>query len=112
MDVKAVMDKFHRLNAKINKVSTTIHKSFDNRLVYLTESGSKQVSVSVERFNQIRDELTGQVRESFKKLRTENRLLKGYPNLGKVAKKQLQSMEELLQDIKSRFFEDEDDNKD
>jgi uncharacterized membrane protein len=111
MDVKAFMDKFRRLNSRIVNASNTVIKSLESQIEIKVDGIHETTLKSVERFNQWKDDLTVQFNESLSKLKSENRLLKGFPNLSSAAKKQLQSIEELLQELKKRLFDDETANK-
>ncbi len=111
MDVRAFMDKFRQINNRIVNASNTVLKSLEDHLDVRIDGIHETTLKSLEKYNQWKDDLTVQFNESFSKLKSENRLMREFPYLSDAAKKQLQSIEELLQELKSRIFEDNNNNK-
>lgn len=107
MDIRAFMDKFRKLNNRIVNASNSVLKNLESHIEIHVEGIHEATLKNVGRFNQWRDDLTVQFNESLTKLKRENRLLRGFPNLSSTAKKQLQSIEELLQELKKRLFDDD-----
>ena len=115
MDVKKVMDKIHKLSDSISKVATDIRGNVEVRFDEFQASATKRA----ERFAAWRNDVSKQmseIRETFgssirgKSVDKEkvNRLLNGYPNFSRTTKKQLKSLEELLNEIKKRIKDDDD----
>jgi uncharacterized membrane protein len=117
MDVKKVMDKVHKLSDSITKVANDIRGNAEVRFDEMQASATKRA----ERFTAWRGDISKQMSEIVdtfgSSIRTRgkgadkekiNRLLNGYPNFGRVAKKQLNALEELLTEIKKRITDDDE----
>lgn len=113
MDIKKVMDKVHKLTDSITKAANEIKNNVGGRFDGFQASASKRA----ERFGFWRGDVAKQTSDildvfgsSIREKRVDkekiNRLINGYPNLSRVAKKQLDSLEELLADIKNRIMDD------
>lgn len=115
MDVKKVMDKVHKLTDSITGVANALRNNVEVRFDKLQVSASKRA----ERFGFLRGNVTKQTNDILdvfgasirgKKVDKKkiNRLINGYPNLSRVAKKQLDSLEEMLTEIKNRIMDDDE----
>ncbi len=113
MDIKKVMDKVHKLTDSINGVANALKNNLELRFDKIQVTASKRA----ERFGFLRGYVTKQTSDILdvfgssirgKSVDKEkiNRLINGYPNLSRVAKKQLDSLEELLTEIKNRIMDD------
>lgn len=113
MDIKKVMDKVHKLTDSINGVANALKNNVELRFDKIQVTASKRA----ERFGFLRGYVTKQTSDILdvfgssirgKSVDKEkiNRLINGYPNLSRVAKKQLDSLEELLTEIKNRIMDD------
>lgn len=110
MDVKKVMDKVRKLTDTISKTAKDMRQSVETKTAYARR---------MERYNSWKGDMLRQmseVREVFetslrsKKVDKEkfNRLIKGYPNLNKVAREQLNSLEDLVAEIKRRITDNDE----
>lgn len=110
MDVKKVMDKVRKLTDTISKTAKDMRQSVETKTAYARR---------LDRYNTWKSDMLRQmseVREVFetslrsKKVDKEkfNRLIKGYPNLNKVAKEQLNSLEDLVAEIKRRITDNDE----
>ncbi len=115
MDVRKVMDKVRKLSESVTKTANDIKESFGLKVDELQATAAKRA----ERFAAWRAEMSKQANEIFetfgstmREKRTGkekiNRLINGYPNLSRAAKKQMVSLEELLNEIKRRITDDDD----
>lgn len=113
MDVKKVMDKVRKLTDSITRVANEMKSNVEGRFDELQVSASKRA----ERFGFWRGDVAKQTSDildvfgsSIREKRVDkekiNRLISGYPNLSKVAKRQLDSLEELVAEIKNRIMDD------
>lgn len=114
MDIRKVMDKVHKLSETISKVANDIKGNVEVRFDEFQATAAKRA----ERFALWRSDVSKQMMEivetlgsSIRKKNVDkeklNRLITGYPNLSRVAKKQLKSLEELLSEIKKRITDDD-----
>lgn len=114
MDVKKVMDKVRKLSDSVSKAANYIKDNVGVRYEGLQATAAKRA----EKFTLWRNDLSKQMVEivdifSFstrgKSTNKEkvNRLLSGYPNFSRVAKKQLKSLEQLLSEIKKSITDDD-----
>ncbi len=119
MDVKKVMDKVHKLTDTITNVANDIKSNVEVRFDGIQASAAKRV----ERFAAWRGDMAKQMSEivepfgfavrgkkADKKKNREkiNRLINGYPNFSRIAKNQLDILEELLNEIKKRITDDDE----
>ncbi len=115
MDVKKVMDKIHKLSDSISKVANDIKGNVEVRFDEFQASATKRA----ERFaawrndvskqmSEIRETFGSSIREKSVDKEKVNRLLNGYPNFSRTTKKQLKTLEELLNEIKKRIKDDDD----
>lgn len=121
MDIKKVMIKVSKLTESISGVANAVKNNVELRFDKFQVSAAKRA----ERFGFLRGYVTKQTndildvlgspaqkegKEGKKGLDKEktNRLINGYPNLSRAAKKQLDSLEELLTEIKNRIMDDDE----
>jgi uncharacterized membrane protein len=115
MDVKKVMDKVHKLSDTISRVATDIRGNVEVRFDGFQVSASKRAerfavwrSDVSKQMSDIVDTFGSSIRGKNVKKGKFNRLINGYPNLSRVAKKQISSLEDLLAEIKKRITDDDD----
>lgn len=115
MDVRKVMDKVKKLSESVTKAANEIRENVGVMVDEFQANAAKRT----ERFALWRAEMSKQMNEIFETFgsgfrgkSTEkkkiNRLINGYPNLSSVAKKQMTRLEELLNEIKRRITDDDD----
>ncbi len=115
MDVRKVMDKVRKISDSVTKFANDIKNNVEVRYDEIQSSAAKRM----ERFTQWRSDLTKQVSELFEsagisfagkrnEYKGKNRLFEKYPNLVKTAKKQMDSLEDFLLEIKNKFTDSDD----
>ncbi len=124
MDVKAFMDKIHKLSDTVSAAKTEIVLRLESLQAGVIRQSDRFTSFmsgtapQMESFReQLEKRLPSRLREDSSKKKSKkeskekrNRHLSGYPNLTAAAKKQLASLEELYNEIK-RILQDNDDER-
>lgn len=115
MDIKKVMDKVHKLTDSITGLANALKDNVEVRFDKLQVSTSKRAErlgflrgYVTKKTSDILDVFGSSIRDKKVDKEKINRLINGYPNLSRVAKKQLDSLEELLNEIKNRIMDDDE----
>jgi uncharacterized membrane protein len=115
MDIKKVMDKVHKLSDSITVVANSVKNNVEVKFDEIQTSTSKRAEKFgfwrgdvAKQISDIVDVFGSSIREKKVDKEKVNRLINGYPNLSRVAKKQLNSLEEIMAEIKKRIMDDDE----
>lgn len=110
MDVKKVMDKVRKLTDTISKTAKEMRQSVETKTAYTRrmEKYTAWKSDMLRQMNEVRDVFETSLRSKKVDKEKFNRLIKGYPNLNKVAREQLNSLEDLVAEIKRRITDNDE----
>lgn len=116
LDVKSLMGKIHKLSDSMSSISSEAKSIFSEKLGGIQVEAQKRV----EKLNTWISDLNNQTNDIFVSfgLRTKadekkekgvhnNRLLSVYPNFRRRVKDQLKSIEDILDEIRNRFSDDD-----